>query len=288
MEWTITAPVLSEEKNYRFHPITNGHHEAIIKYCMSKDDSGLIMYMQHMLQSLCIDDKLIIENIPVIDQLFLLIRLRSICIGPRVDVIVEGETNIKHKVSLVEIQKSINKFYKQPVTLEFKDDDIKIELHYPCTWVTNDLCDYVKSVSISNNVITRETLSSEQIQQLLDELPRSHSNQITTSIDMFNTSIQSMIITKLPEPADDITLSYDQFSHIIRLIYSDSLNNFIELMYVLVKIVNMSLSDIRLLTPADTQLYYQMFVKETNEREKAQNALNNGQNSRDTRTVPGP
>ena len=257
MEWTITAPVLSEEKNYRFHPVTNSHHEAIIKYCMSKDDNGLIMYMQHMLQSLCIDDSLIIKKIPVIDQLFLLIRLRSICIGPRVDVIVEGESNVKHKVSLVEVQKSINEFYKQPIIVESKDDDIVIEIHYPCTWNSNTPRDYMKSISISNNKITRDTITDDQIQQILDELPRDQSNLIYTAINTLNTSIQSMLVTKLPEPDADITLSYDQFAHIIRLIYSDSLNNYIELMYVFVKIINMSLSDIKSLTPADTQLYYQ-------------------------------
>jgi len=55
MEWTLTAPIISHEKNYRFAPLTNRHHEVIIKYCTGKDDVGLVMFMQDMLQELSLD-----------------------------------------------------------------------------------------------------------------------------------------------------------------------------------------------------------------------------------------
>lgn len=280
MNWTITAPVLSHEKNYRFEPVTNKHHETIIKYCMSKDNTGLVLYMQDMLKSLCTDDSLDIEMLPVIDQVFLLIRLRSISIGTRVDLVIDQDDDEKkstYKTSLVEVQKSINKHYLQPIDINDDTTGLKITMHYTNEWFNPDIKSYIKSISVADKKIYKDQLSDDQITKVLDQISTKAAKQLNKTRDQLEESINQMVFVKLPDKEYDINMGHDEYTHMLRVLYSESLNNFIELMYVFVKILNMQLSDVMKLTPSDTQMYYQMFVKETNEREKANKELSSKQ-----------
>jgi hypothetical protein len=295
MEWTLTAPIISHEKNYRFAPLTNRHHEVIIKYCTGKDDAGLVMFMQDMLQELSLDKSVKYDEIPAIDQLFLLLRLRSICIGTRIDILVDGKNEegetvpVKHRVSLIDIQKSINKEYIQPIELIDDTNSIKTVLHYPTTWQPQDETDWIRSVTIDDTHVDFDTLEKDNKHKLLENMYRDYRNTIDKNIHKLEQSIDKMIFVRIPsenpgENDPNITISHDQFYHIIRVLYSDTLNNFAELMYVFVKVMNFSLSDAMKLTPSDTQLYYQMFVKEQNEKEKAARAAQQAAKS-NSRTV---
>jgi len=295
MEWTLTAPIISHEKNYRFAPLTNRHHEVIIKYCTGKDDSGLVMFMQDMLQELSLDKSVKYNEIPAIDQLFLLLRLRSICIGTRIDILVDGKNEegetvpVKHRVSLIDIQKSINKEYIQPIELIDDTNSIKTVLHYPTTWQPQDETDWIRSVTIDDTYVDFDTLEKDNKHKLLENMYRDYRNTIDKNIHKLEQSINKMIFVRIPsenpgENDPNITISHDQFYHIIRVLYSDTLSNFAELMYVFVKVMNFSLSDAMKLTPSDTQLYYQMFVKEQNEKEKAARAAQQAAKS-NSRTV---
>lgn len=286
MNWTVTAPIISHQKNYRFEPITNKHHESIIKYCMGKDDSGLILYLQQMLQELCTDDSINIENLPVIDQVFLLVRLRSICIGTRVELIVDGDEEEKkstYKTSLVDIQKNINKHYLDPITVTDDSTGVDITLHYSSSWTDTSISTYITKIQTETTEIDLSQLDGSKIDRILEQLSTKAISKIQKATKSLDASIEQMVFVKLPDKDYDITLSHDQYTHLLRVLYSDTLSNFVELMYVFVKIINMQLSDVMKLTPSDTQMYYQMFVKETNEREKAQR----DSNASSGRNVPG-
>lgn len=295
MEWTLTAPIISHEKNYRFAPLTNRHHEVIIKYCTGKDDAGLVMFMQDMLQELSLDKTIKYGEIPAIDQLFLLLRLRSICIGTRIDILVDGKNEegetvpVKHRVSLIDIQKSINKEYIQPIELIDDTNSIKTVLHYPTMWQPQDDTDWIRSITIDDTCVNFTSLDTDKRTQLLENIYRDYRILIDKNIHKLQQSIENMIFVRIPsenpgENDPNITISHDQFYHIIRVLYSDTLSNFAELMYVFVKVMNFSLSDAMKLTPSDTQLYYQMFVKEQNEKEKAARAAQQAAKS-NSRTV---
>ena len=295
MEWTLTAPIISHEKNYRFAPLTNRHHEVIIKYCTGKDYAGLVMFMQDMLQELSLDKTIKYGEIPAIDQLFLLLRLRSICIGTRIDILVDGKNEegetvpVKHRVSLIDIQKSINKEYIQPIELIDDTNSIKTVLHYPTMWQPQDDTDWIRSITIDDTCVNFTSLDTDKRTQLLENIYRDYRILIDKNIHKLQQSIENMIFVRIPsenpgENDPNITISHDQFYHIIRVLYSDTLSNFAELMYVFVKVMNFSLSDAMKLTPSDTQLYYQMFVKEQNEKEKAARAAQQAAKS-NSRTV---
>lgn len=282
MEWTYTAPILSLEKNYRFKSLTNKHYQAIIKFCASKDDTGLIEYTQQLLSHLCQDPTIEFSRLPVIDQFFLLTRIRSICIGTRIELTLDDdvEENVKYTAFLAEIQKSINRNYIQPIVI--KSDDIEIILHYTSMWEEPTDNSYIKKILIDGTEVQIDTLHKHQINLLLDNLPRDLMRKIPESISILNDSINKMQFLQLPGDRHDICLDSKSYGYYLRTLYSSSIPNFIEQMYVFVKMLNMSLSDALNLSPTDTNLYYQMFVKELQEKEKLKNqAKAKNRNSRD-------
>lgn len=270
MKWTFTSPILSHNKNYRFEPLTNNHQQTIIKYCMTKDVKGLIMFMQQLLQELSVDKKINFQRIPVIDQMFLLIRIRSLCINTRLEVKIQEENDVKHTVTLVDIQKSINKNYLNPIVVEDPNDSIYVTVHYPVTWEPPEMHDYITGICIDGTDIDIHSYNNKQLQQIVANLPNQLVTNIQKKCNLFDDSINKMTFLKMPGNETDIVFDHSTYSYYLKLLFSDSLSNFIELMYVFVKVLNMSLSDVMDLTPADTQIYYQMYIKEMNEREKVQ------------------
>ena len=271
MEWTYTAPILSHEKNYRFKSLTNKHYQSIIKFCSSKDDKGLINFMQQLLSYLCQDTTINFPRLPAIDQFFLLTRIRSICIGTRIELTLDDdvEENIKYTAFLAEIQKSINRNYLQPIIID--SDGIEIVVHYTHMWEEPTDNSYLKRFKIDEEEIQLETYTNQQIDTLMSNISRDMTRKISAAISKLDESINKMQFLQLPGDREDICLDSKSYSYYLRTLYSSSIPNFIEQMYVFVKMLNMSLSDAMDLSPTDTNLYYQMFVKELQEKEKLKN-----------------
>lgn len=281
MEWTYTAPILSLERNVRFASLKNKHYESIIKYCTSRDETGLIQYMQQLLQHLCTDKSIIIANLPVIDQFFLMVRIRSICIGTRIELKFEGDTdeNVKHTAMLSQIQKSINRNYLKPIYIG--DDKLGLTIHYTEQWDNPSELSYIKKLHIGSEQIDP---SINQFNTLIDNLPLDLIKKYKNKIQELNDSIKKMQFLQMPANEPDICIDPSDYSYYIRTLYDGSIPNFIEEMYVFVKFLNMSLTDVLDLTPSDTQIYYQMFVKEMQEKEKIQNQ--NKKRKGDSRDMP--
>lgn len=284
MEWTFTAPVLSLGKNYRFKSLKNKHYESIIKYCTSKDHLGLIDYMQQLLANLCTDKSLNIPELPVIDQFFLMVRVRSICIGTRIELVFsdQEDENIKHTAMLSQIQKSINRSYIEPEMIG--SQDLGVVVHYTNQWDDPDEISFIKSIFIDGDEITVNNMSPEQAKQIISTLPLDINKKIKHTISQLVGSIHKMQFLQLPGDQPDICLDPNDYSYYISTLYDGSIPNFIEEMYVFVKFLNMSLSDVMNLTPSDTKIYYQMFVKEMQEKEKVQKQSK--QRKGDSRDMP--
>lgn len=274
-EWTFTAPILSLQENFRFAPLKNKHYQSIIKYCTSKDDKGLILYLQNMLNMLSVDKTINYNALPVIDQFLLLVRIRSLSIGTRIELTFDSQTqeknddeepNLKYVVLLADIQKSINKNYLQPVLID--KDGIKIKIHYPSTWDNPSIGSYIKEISIENTLIKYDDLTATQQQNLLDNLPRDIHNELSKSINNLVKSVNKMIFLETDNDSTTVRLDYSTLKQLMRTLYTHNIMNFVEQMYVFVKLLNMSLTDVMKLTPTDTNIYYQMYIKEMNEREK--------------------
>jgi len=294
-EWTIPIYVPCYNKVLQFLPYTNHHHEHVIKFCESDDKIGLVRYFKELIPNLCIDYDINITTLPVIDQVMILLRLRTTCVGHEVKLVIpkeknedESEEDVEspqtetddsdpdqdkvtgdtYNVSLINIQKNIHENYHEPIIVAV-DNNVEIELHYPTNWSTPKHMDYIKRISVNNNTLINNGSQHHQISTILDNLPvRTHAD-LAKVHNILSGSINNMMYIQTHDDSDNIYLDHEYYIDILTTLFSDGLSNFIELMYVCVKMMNMTLSDARGITPLDTEMYYKCFEKENEERQKS-------------------
>jgi hypothetical protein len=288
MDWTIPMMIPSTSGIIRLKPFLNKHHEHVIKFSSTNDYIGLVQYFKELLQQLCVEN-INISDLPVIDQVVLLLRLRTVCIGPSCTLIipkVDSDDNEKksdekdetdpddspdgksYSVSLVDIQRDIMTNYIQPITIG-NMDDVLVTVHYPTCWTKPTIKNYLSTVVIGNNNIDLKTLNDQQIDQLIDNFPVDILNKINKSIKRLDNNINERIYIKTVDSEPDIYLNHEIYIDILSVLYGEPLENFLEQIYVFVKFINMTMNDIMNLSPVDTQMYYALFEKENKTREAA-------------------
>ena len=308
MNWTIPVYVPYLDRVVKYYPYTNRNQEHIIKYCGSEDKIGLLQYFKQMLKELCVTGDIDPENLPVIDQVMMLLRLRSMCSGHELKLVIpdppdeddskkDGTNNppvneddpppitrndddqiddspkgITYNVSLINIQRSIHENYQSPITVG-DPTHVEITLHYPTRWSTVETVDYIKCITVNNTTIEHGVDNKQQILKLLDNIPIDLVTSINKVQKLLEKSIQSMVFIETLDN-DNIYFDHDYYIDMLMTIYGEEYPHFIEMMYVFVKMIHMPLSDVMSLTPVDTQMYYKAFEKENEEREKSRKRSN--------------
>ena len=305
MNWSIPVYVPYLDSVVKYHPYTNRNQEHIIKYCGSEDKIGLLQYFKQMLRELCVDKKLEPDTLPVIDQVMMLLRLRSMCSGHELKLIIPDEDKkdtqqlppepdnddpppitrgddpdqpekplgITYNVSLLKIQQSIHENYHPPVTIG-DPASVEIVLHYPISWSTVTFVDYIHSITVNNNTISNTKTTKHEINQLIDHLPIDILNDCKKVQQLLEKSIGNMVFVETLDGQDNIYMDHEYYIDMLMTIYGEEYPHFVEMMYVFVKMIHMPLSDVMSLTPIDTQMYYKAFEKENEERERARKRNN--------------
>jgi hypothetical protein len=279
VKWLLPIPVLSVGRVVEFEPITNRTYETLIKYVSASDENtDLFPLFRNLLSELCTDKTIDFEKVNILDILSILVRIRSICISPDVKLKIKLPTeneqgDIEDKESnltlaLPKLHQTIFENYCEPIEIDL-DDGIHIEIHYPRNDKSLNVYDYVTGITVDNQKTNMSDLTSEQFDQLLEELPPRTTNKLLKAKKQIEQSYYKMIIVPSSmTKKKQISLFPDDLSHFLRLMFSENIHNFIEQMYVFVKFIKMSLSDVMELTPLDTQLYYKTFEREVEEKKK--------------------
>ena len=281
MKWLLPIPVLSVERVVEFEPLTNRTYEALIKYVSASDENtDLFPLFRNLLSELCTDKTIDFENINILDILSIVVRLRSICISPDVKLKIKlptendqgdvEDTESNLTLALPVLHQTIFENYSDPIDVSL-DDGVCIIIHYPKNDKSLNVYDYVTGITVDKQKTDVSDLTSEQFDQLLEQLPPRTTNKLLKAKRQIEQSYQKMVIVPSSmTKRKQINLFSDDLSHFIRLMFSENIHNFIEQMYVFVKFIKMSLSDVMSLTPLDTQLYYKTFEREVEEKKKRQ------------------
>lgn len=306
MNWTIPVYVPYLDRVVKYYPYTNRNQEHIIKYCGSEDKVGLLQYFKSMLKELCVDGDVDPDELPVIDQVMMLLRLRSMCSGHEVKLVIpddkkeidhekssdvedveesssitrgdeetpkETPKGITYNVSLLNIQRSIHENYQPPITIG-TPDMVEIVIHYPTNWSTLSHVDYIKSITVNHNTIHNNKSNKHEIAQLVDNIPIDLLNDCKKVRQHLEKSIENMVFIETLDTKDNIYLDHEYHIDMLMTLYGEEFPQFIEMMYVFVKMIHMPLSDVMSLTPVDTLMYYKAFEKENEEREKSRKKNN--------------
>ena len=154
-------------------------------------------------------------------------------------------------------------------------NDVYVSVHYPTCWTKPKIKDYISNVIIGNDHINLKSLTDQQFEQLIENLPVDITNKIHKSIEKLDNNINERIYIKTVGSEQDIYLNHEIYIDILSVLYGEPLENCLEQIYVFVKFINMTMNDVMNLSPVDTQMYYALFEKENETREAANKQQSN-------------
>jgi hypothetical protein len=262
-------PVLN--KNIKYNELVNKQMEIICKYIANSDDEGLAEYFDSLIYELLID-KTIFSLLTNIDKFFILLNLRSICVGNTIKF-----NSIDTQVSVSILLHSILDRFAQPLQ-EFnikKNIDLgglgNITVGIPRKMYSKDIDHISMNTIISCTLFDNDISVTDEI-EIVDNLPAHVINDILSFIDEVSLTCEDKIIIAANSNAGIkqviLTPFGNKLFYFIKTIFSEDLFNFYKIYFWCMSKIGITSDGFYMHTPAETQLFIDMYIEDKKEENK--------------------
>lgn len=261
-------------KVYYINELKNELYFALHKFIVSEDFYGFYAALDdHIRQTIPEIDKL-----TLLDKLYLYLILSASCIRSTISLPPESTAELENppEISLIKILDSLKEFVLTPV--KYTVNNITLELFFPTRLeevndtITFDPLSAVRTVTINNTTYKIET--KEDIQLLNNLIPiESYYNLINFIMDTFNQNIV-FYKGKIEIPL----LNQYFFRYLANNIFYSGIQSQFDLMYLLQRHLNLSVSDFMKLSPADTNVLFAKLIQEKEDEKKQMEQQNSSEN----------
>jgi hypothetical protein len=253
--------------------LKNKQYFNLLKFIQNQDFNNLNDYFNFIIYDLIVD-KNEYNNLNFIDKLIILLTLRSICIAP--DIEFESKDTIKFSKKI-----DIYSIYKQLETIQLKDNisynnivvgfNIPKELYYSSFDEIIESC--IEYLTIDNETIFFSELDNLAKKEYINNLP----GIIFTEAKHFFNNLETLLnqYTLIKEDKNfkieqiNLSLFKNTGFGLLSSVFKDNLLNFYNLIYIFTNKIHASLSDYYELTPAESTLMLNLYIKEQEEIKKA-------------------
>ena len=135
-----------------------------------------------------------------------------------------GITGNRYALMLSDIQKAVIDNYL-PVQTIGDPEDVCIKLHYPTTWSTPALYDYITTIIINNKEIQHSDIDDQQFNILLDNFPGYIISKMNKKVSELQQSIENTPYLKTRSGIPDIMMHHDKYIDIITTLYDEPLGS---------------------------------------------------------------
>lgn len=258
-------------KIYYVNELKNKLYFALHKFIINEDFLGFYTALDEHIRQTVAD----IDNLTLIDKLSIYLTIAASCIRSTIQLQTNSISELENppEINLIKILESLNEFVIIPV--KYTIGDMVFELFYPTKLeevddtITFDPLSAIRSVTINQNIYKIETKKDKQVLNSLIPVD-SYYDLIKFIMDTFN-----QVIIFYKGKIEIPLLNQYFFKYLANNIFYAGIQSQFDLMYLLQKHINLSISDFMDLSPADTGV---LFAKLIQEKEEEKNALDN-QNS---------
>ena len=257
---------LPSGRTVRIPELKNKDFFIILKFCENEDFEGLNSFFNEIIFKG-------LEDLDIIDKFYAILLVRMIYVYP--DIMFEDKNKNTINFSIENILEKIDLF-ERDYDKAYKLDKFDIELGLPNLLYFEDLNDIylsiIKKIKVGDKVIKFNTLSMDEKEVILSNIPnsvfsiiKSYSNQLSTNLNNF------VIIEKNANfNLDEINLNVlsNGIISFILGIYSSGLSNFFEMLYIFTSKLGFTSHDFLELTPLDSRVLLNIYKKEMSEKEE--------------------
>ena len=242
---------------------TNGHYKNILKYIQNNDDVNLAKYFEKVITEL-VDE----TNLNYIDKLVILLNARSVCINGNLEISSNGTKNTVQVKYLAD--KILEGYHPFERSIYQKENDIEVTIGYPLTITeSDDILAKIHKVKIGEVQTDIESLSFTEKDSLFSLLPSSLSKFIVNELEKEITPYTKLFSYQSGSEKKELLYTFDAKENfeLLKLCFSDNLNNFYYYEYISLTKLRMTLSDfLDRCTPNEIQLHIKNIIKENEQR----------------------
>lgn len=285
-KFKIDVYIPSWRTRHSFNELTNKIYKNILKYIQTRDDEKLEGCLMDIVQFL--------GNIPSsklnkIDLFCILLTLRIVCVGPTIELQFNcNKTRKKYNttVDLNDVLQTFTDIGEDVLTDITLSEDITIKVGIPERLYADedkliDIMTYcVDCIDIKGVSHQLTTLSQQERHNIINALPGKVFNYLVRYANSIQAKFNKEIILAEKSPHDEdselhehkLALYNNSMFNFIRLIFTDNLVGYYEMIYSLSSNTHLPPDYVESLTPAETAIFLSTRRKEVAEQERQQRA----------------
>ena len=292
-EFLYPSYILSEDRKALMRELTNRQYKALIK-CIATDDTEILeTFIDNLLSDLLYDDPISVHNLTNIDKLYMLMCVRSYCIGPTIIYTfnvdapddLSGEARHEKKKAKVEIPLSMNEVLNRlgnyPIEhkFSFSENGLTVNGTLPKKFYYTDVVDVavdtLSNITFEDKFIDLSDMPVQHRREVFYTLPSSILPLIMKFLENQSESIKNdpLIVfdskgIELPHGDKiDLHMYNGTIGEIIKLLFNTELKELYTTEYTLMRRFKFTFDAIENSTPAELTVYYEVIQRDL-EREK--------------------
>lgn len=290
----IYVPSLSRELTFK--ELLNKHYKTIIKYIQNEDSDRLCTYFDYLINELTYDDSEF-HLLDRVDKFIIILSLRVLCVGSALETVCTcPTTNKEYKgnvdlIGILDKVVNLNAYKGRSIKI---DDTFEVTLGFPrdLTYKTAEsmTSECISTISINDKTFYLSKFTKSERDDLLTQMPITFLGKVYNFMKekykIFNEitylTIQSPYDTTIPATKLTFNLFNNTFLEFLEFIFGKSLNDYYDIMYILITKLNMQGEHIESCqTPAESLLYIKKYEKELAQQAKAHDSQQTSQQSAD-------
>ena len=286
-QFTYTVYLPGQKKTVRIKELYFNEYKHLVKNITNDNDDVIISFLDSLLEELCEEEKNV-RNFSFLDKLIILLTIRSVCISPELELMgtcPETKNTFNFSVKLIDLIDRLQNLNLPEdiysVTKGYSDGNLIIELGMPSI-LNVSASDLTIIETIIQKIIINKEDATHIKSEAIDHLPAIVLKDVKEYLEHFSEKLADIKILSVKSPyttSDTIEIPLNLFSNSIidflKICFKRNLMSLYELEYFLINHLNIDYNLIKNVTPAELNIYINIFKNEKQEEAKARKGNKN-------------
>ena len=274
----LFLPVLKKE--IRYLNLNNHNYLDILKFVINSDDEGLIDYFDNILLEKILNKNLV-NKLSVVEKFLILLDLRSILLGDKLQLINKENVNID--LSISSIRDNLIKNINNIELIKYIDyNTIQLSLSIPKSFDSVNIDkiykEIIDKIKIGEDNIEFFSLIDEEKDIIINNLPANLAQELLQFIEYCQEISETIDIIKGNERIglDSVPLRlFDKTLFMfLKNTFGNDLMGFYELQFNMMSKLNVSSDNFMKMSPAECKIFIQFYNQDMKRQEDAQKSSN--------------
>jgi len=257
----------------------------LVKNITNENNDIILLSFNDIIKEHCTDN---VDDLTVIDKLYILLTIRSVCVSPVLELIITCPKTKKQFNGTINISNILNTLY----SFQYEQKEISYQNNLKVTYnLPKSLYINQNAMDASETIINCISLGDSRFYDItaeaINKLPAVVLNDVKTYANNTFLALKELELINLPSPfsrdkEDATIITANVFDNsvleFLKLCFNRDLMSFYKTEYFLMKQFRMNYETMSNLTPVEINLYINLYKEEQAEQEKAEKQSSSPQN----------